>query len=98
MESDTAFMAVRSVLALLFVLGLMGALVLLYKRVRGLDTGLPLLKGSGVSRLRVVQSVPIDVRHRLALVRCDGTEHLLVLGGDRPVVLESHAAKEDISS
>jgi flagellar protein FliO/FliZ len=38
-------------------------------------------------RLRMVEALPIDSRHRLAIVSCDGVEHLLLLGAERDLVV-----------
>ena len=47
---------------------------------------LPFLK-SGSRRMQVVESMNLDIRRRLVIVRCDETEHLLLLGGDRDLVV-----------
>jgi flagellar protein FliO/FliZ len=38
-------------------------------------------------RLEIVESLTIDVRRRLVIVRCDGNEHLLLLGATQDVVV-----------
>ena len=40
-------------------------------------------------RLAVVESLQVDGRTRLLLVRRDGAEHLIMLGGTGPLVVES---------
>jgi len=40
-------------------------------------------------RLTVIESAPVDVRHRLVLVKRDNVEHLLLIGGPASVVVES---------
>jgi len=44
----------------------------------------------GARRLRLVESLALDPRRRLVLVRLDGQEHLLLLsaGGDRVVAAQ----------
>jgi hypothetical protein len=44
-------------------------------------------RGRG-SRLAVVDSVPLDARRRLMLVRRDAVEHLILIGGPSDVVIE----------
>lgn len=44
-------------------------------------------------RLTVVESSPLDVRHRLVLVKRDNVEHLLLVGGPTSVVVESNIAR-----
>ncbi|MBO6903632.1 MAG: flagellar biosynthetic protein FliO, partial [Parvibaculum sp.] len=39
-------------------------------------------------RLGIVEVKPIDAKHRLVLVRRDGKEHLVLMGGDTPLLLE----------
>lgn len=39
-------------------------------------------------RLQVVETLPVDPRRRLVLVRRDGVEHLLLIGGGSDLVLE----------
>lgn len=56
------------------------------------------LKMPGMSnpsrRLRVVESLAIDVRRRLVIVRCDDKEHLLLLGTNNDLVITEDIAKE----
>lgn len=68
----------RFAASLILVLGLiMGALWAL--RRFGLAGMVP--RGTGRRRLAVVESLNLDGRRRLVLVRRDGAEHLLLLGG-----------------
>ncbi len=47
---------------------------------------------SGVRRIRVTETLPLDARRRLVMVRCDGREHLLLLGINSDVVIASSQA------
>ena len=38
---------------------------------------------------KLVETLPIDPRRRLAIVRCDDREHLLILGTNSETVIES---------
>lgn len=77
----------RFVLALVFVVGLIGLLALLFKRYGG---GLAFGGGpGGIRRLSIREALAVDARHRLVLVRRDGKEHLLLLGPQGAVVVES---------
>lgn len=69
----------RFVLALAFVLALMGGLALLMRR---LGLGGAKLPGMGPRRLEVLETRMIDHRHKLAVIRCDDRQHLLLLGPD----------------
>lgn len=75
----------RFVLALLFVLGLIGLLAWLARRFR-FDGSMLATTGR---RLAVSEMLSIDARRKLVLVRRDGTEHLLVIGQDGTQLLES---------
>ena len=76
------------VLALVFVLGLIGLAAWTYKRfflnrVMGSRFGLQ------ASRLSVIEVRGIDARRKLVLVRRDGVEHLLLLGASSEAVVET---------
>ncbi len=82
----------RVALAFSVVLGLLAglALSLKYIGVRGLRLpGMP----AQSSRMKVVETLPLDVRRRLVIVRCDGGEHLLLLGANNDIVVESDLGK-----
>jgi len=38
-------------------------------------------------RLSLLESLPLDARRRLVLVRCDQTEHLLLIGGEHDLLV-----------
>ncbi|WP_119678216.1 flagellar biosynthetic protein FliO [Indioceanicola profundi] len=78
----------RFVMALAFVLGLVGVFALLLRRY-GPSAGLAISRAKGVRRLSVVEVLGLDARRRLVLVRRDGVEHLLLLGIDKDLVVES---------
>ena len=48
----------------------------------------------GQKRLRVSESLMIDPRRRLVIVRCDEREHLILCGPGGDVVVAAMAAKE----
>ncbi len=43
-------------------------------------------------RLHIVERLAIDTRRSVLLIRCDDTEHLLLLGPDHALSLEGRAA------
>jgi flagellar protein FliO/FliZ len=45
--------------------------------------------GHGTGRLAVVDSLDVDLKRRLVVIRCDGTEHLLLLGAQGDVVVKA---------
>ena len=77
----------RTVFALLFVLGLIGLLYVLARQYGSQRLGLG-RSGPG-GRLAVVEARSLGARHRLVLVRRDDVEHLLLIGPDRGVVVEA---------
>ena len=72
----------RFFFALVFVLALIGLLAWLAKRFGFAGA---FARPNPARRLSVVESLSLDARHRLVLVRRDATEHLVLLGaaGDR---------------
>lgn len=87
MELDTYM---RFVLALLFVLALIGIVAWLARKA-GLGTRVARTKGMG-RRLSIVEVSPVDGKRRLILVRRDGVEHLVLLGATGETVIETGIA------
>lgn len=73
------------ILALLLVLGLIAILAWLMRRF-GLGGA---LRPGNQRRLQIVEATPLGPRHRLMLVRRDRVEHLLLLGPQGDIVVES---------
>jgi flagellar protein FliO/FliZ len=80
----------RAVLALILVLGLIGAAAWAVRRFG--PGGLFSARPSKARRLGVIETLAVDARHRLVLVRRDDREHLLLLGPAQSLVVEQHAA------
>ncbi len=77
----------RFVLALAFVLGLIGVLAML---VRKYGPGRMVAARRGPNRrLWVSEVLPLDGRRRLVLVRRDGVEHLMLLGHGADLIVEA---------
>jgi flagellar protein FliO/FliZ len=70
---------VQAALALALMLALAWAAA---RAVRGSRLGIPTGR-----RLQVVEALALDPRRRLLLVRCDGREALLLVGGAQDVML-----------
>ena len=81
-------MVLRFVFALGVVLALIAVTGWAGRRYMG-SVRLPKLGGRR-RRLAVVETLPVDGRTRLFLVRRDGTEHLIMLGTGSTVVVESN--------
>lgn len=71
--------------ALIFVLALMGGLALLLKKLGLAGDKLP---GGDKRRVRVLESLPLDARRKVILLRKDDTEHLVILGPTGETVLD----------
>jgi flagellar protein FliO/FliZ len=68
--------------------GVVGLILLLGWIVRRRGWATALGGTGGTRRLAVVETLPIDARHRLVLVRRDQMEHLLLLGPNGATVVE----------
>ncbi len=77
----------RFVLALIFVLGLIGGLALLARRF-GFG-GRMIIQAGQKQRLSITEVRPVDGRHKLVLVKRDGIEHLLMIGPANTLVIEN---------
>ena len=82
----------KAVAALVFVLGLMGGLAMLLKKL-GLSGAMPVK--SGDKRLKIIEVLPIDGRRKLAIIQRDDVQHLILLGGNEETVIESGFAAPD---
>lgn len=74
------------VFALVFVLALIALLAVLARRL-GFGYRVP-SRGRRTRRLAVVEVIPLDPRRRLALVRRDRVEYLVLLGTASDLLLE----------
>src|SRR5215467_2406577 len=79
--------------ALAIVLALVGAAGLLIRRF-----GLPGIAGGAGRRLAVVETLMLDKNHRMFIVRCDGTEHVLVTAPQGAGVIASNPCKQTDST
>jgi flagellar protein FliO/FliZ len=80
----------RFLLALVFVLGLIAALAWAVRRF-GLGSGFAPMKGRS-TRLAVLESLMVDPKRRLVLIRRDDREHLLLLSATGETVVEAGIA------
>jgi flagellar protein FliO/FliZ len=77
----------RFVASLAFILGLIGLCAYVAKRM-GLATGGIAATGTQ-KRLSIVEVKVVDAKHRLILMRRDDREHLILLGGENDLLIES---------
>lgn len=82
--------------ALFITLALLGALLLALRRF-GPGLGLVQLTrpGGRVRRMEVAETLLLDARRRLVLVRADGREHLLLLGSAETLIESRPAPPEE---
>ena len=80
--------------ALLVVLGLLGGVAVVLRK-GWLPAGLGgfALPERRERRLQVTDSLILDPRRRVVIVRADATEHVLLLGPERETVLDSRPAR-----
>ena len=83
----------RFLLALVFVLALIGGLTWAARRF-GLG-GKLMPNRDGARRLEVVEVVTLDARRKLVLLRRDAVEHLVLLGSGNDLLVESGIPAED---
>jgi flagellar protein FliO/FliZ len=82
---------VQLFLALLIVLGLIGAAAWAVRRFGGAHLG-GTVRGRQ-PRLGVIEYATVDTRRRLLLVRRDNVEHLMLIGGPTDVVVEANIVR-----
>lgn len=78
---------VRLLLALTFVVGLMGGLALFLKKLGIAEHSAPTPKKR---RLKIIESLPLDSRRRVAIIQRDDTQHLVLLGVNSDTVIETN--------
>jgi len=81
-------LAVRSVLAFLIVIALIGVIAWAIRRRRSARMGRA--ERARQPRLGLIDYAAVDSRRRLLLVRRDNVEHLVMIGGPVDVVVESN--------
>lgn len=92
MESE-AFTYLRAILALAFVIGLIFLLAALARKT-GFDK--KLAGNSGITKkLSVTETMYIDPKRRLVLVKCGQKEHLLLIGAAGDMLIESRITEEN---
>ena len=83
------FSWMKLLLASTTVLGLMAGLGFVMKYIGTRGFPLPGLRQTA-RRLQLVETLALDTRRRLVIARCDGREHLLLLGADHDIVIETN--------
>ena len=81
----------RFAAAFALVIGMIALLAYAAKRWRGIAS----VSGSGVRRMQIVEAIGVDAKRRLVIVRADGADRLLLLGGATDLDLGPLAAPKD---
>lgn len=79
--------------AFVFVLGLMGGLALVLKR---LGLGAAAMIPADKRRLKIIEILPLDARRKAVLLSRDNAEHLVILGPTGETVVETNIEKENV--
>ena len=85
----------KLLIALGVVLLMMGGLAFILKKL-GLAAQTS-TKSSDKRRLNIVESLPLDARRRLVIVKCDKTEHLVILSATGETVIAKDIPPVDYS-
>src|SRR5258706_514894 len=86
-------LALRFFIALVIVLGLIGAAAYLVRRFGATALNAAVAARGRQPRLAVIDAATIDGRRRLVLIRRDNVEHLVMIGGPTDVVIEPNIVR-----
>ena len=77
----------RIILALIAVLGMIGVAAVIARKA-----GLAAPAGAFTrkKRLALVETLALDARRRVAIIKCDDTEHLVLLGATSETVIDTN--------
>lgn len=82
----------KMIAALIFVLGLMGGLALIMRQL-GLSGRIQ--TPGKKSRLKIIESLPVDHRRRVAIIQRDDVQHLVIFGPNGETVVETNIPAKD---
>jgi flagellar protein FliO/FliZ len=77
---------IQFLIALLLVLAMMGGLAFILKIIGG-GRHMPMAKNK---RMKIVEILPLDHKRRAILIQRDDTQHLIVLGQNSEIVVETN--------
>lgn len=83
----------RILFALIAVLGLIGVFSIIARRI-GITSGS--LMATRQKRLQLVDTVGLDPKRRLAIIRCDDREHLIILGPNGETVIDQNIPENPV--
>lgn len=82
----------KFVAALALVLGMMGGLALILKKIGLGNVG---IVPADKRRLKIVETLPLDPRRKALILRCDDKEHLVIVGPNGETVVETGVERKD---
>lgn len=87
----------RIVLALIAVIGMIGGAAMIARHMGFATKG---ASQGGKKRLRIIETMALDARRRVAIIKCDDKEHLIMLGaaGETVIASDLAPASSDIDS
>jgi flagellar protein FliO/FliZ len=88
-------MYLNSFLALIFVLGIILFLAWLVKKF---DIYNNQNNNDSKNRISILQSIRIDPKRRIMLIKRDGIEHLIMVGGQTDIVIEKNITPPEIEN
>ncbi len=77
----------RVIFALIAVLGFIGLAAILVRKAGLISASSGFVRKK---RLALVETLAIDARRRVAIIRCDGAEHLIVLGANSETLIDKN--------
>lgn len=84
----------RISVALIAVLGMIGGGALIAKRMGFAGAAAAL---GGKKRLSVVETMALDARRRVAIIKCDDAEHLIMLGASGETLIARDIVSAEIA-
>ena len=82
---------IKFLAALVFVLGLMGGLALILRKIGLGNVG---VTPPELRRLKIIEMLPLDARRKAVLLRRDGVDHLVILGPTGETVVETNITQD----
>ena len=79
----------KFIFALIFVLGLIGLMTVALRKF-GFGLSQTQFKRGQDRRLKLIEVLALDAKHRAVLLRRDDQEHLVILGPDQQTVVETN--------
>ncbi len=82
----------RIIFALIAVIGLIGLAALIVRKAGLISASSGFVRKK---RLAMVETLAIDARRRIAIIKCDDKEHLIILGANSETVIANNLETPD---